>query len=395
MQNIQSIKDDIISIGDIVENNTFSLRIKYDCMKLFFSEHMVSRYSKIVLFFNLNSIVSKAKFKAIHAYKFESLNKQASLVVDDGKLILDEKDLIPYQINAILNTISHYNHFFYHHCGTQPISTVLYFPTPEGYTTHEDLINTLTATVKFIPQVHVAGRINSSIIPYQTHVPSAIMRVLKKELDVRRKETVVLMLNPSLFDWQMNQFVNRVYGVNPSNNTMIYTWGEYISQKLSLPIQLFESSMNLGLELRNAYPAILALKRGSIKDFIPLKFPKITARKTAFFDKLYNPQPELIRILREYGHDSFKCAEALFDYVVSPNTSSPEIKSMYLNLVRAFDFNTRKDVVTIVQQMLPFWTQKLKDKSIASTLSETLTKAKGSQSVNIEWLLEGISHGNE
>lgn len=395
MQKINSVKDDIIDIGDIVENNTFSLRVKYDYMKVFFSENMINRSSKIILFFNLNSIVSRAKFKSIHAYKFKMLNNQAANVIDDGKILLDEKDLIPYQINAILNTISHYNHFFHSYCGTQPISTVLYFPTAEGYTIHEDIIESLTAVVKFIPQIHVAGRINSSIYPYQAHVPTAITHVMKKELDARKKETVIMMINPSLFDWQINRFVNKVYGVNPINNTLIYNWEECVSQKLALPIQLFDDKTNIGLEMRNSYPAILALRRGAVKDFLPPRFPKIVINKTAFSDKNYKAQPEIIRILREYGHNTFAFAEALFDYAVSPTTSSIENKSSYLNLVRAFDFNTRKDVITIVQQMLPFWTQKLKDKSIASTLSNTLTKAKGIQSVNIEWLLEGRSHGNE
>lgn len=390
----QQLKEEILTIGDLVESHTFGLRVRYDAMKQFFSTYPIDKRTKIILYFNLNTILSSIQFRTLHSYKYELMNGNILPVKGKQQLELEEKDLVPYQVVSILNTVAHYNHFFIHNFGMSSISTVFYLPTPEGYTAHESLVESLTTACKFIPGVHMTSRINSNITPYQAHVPTAISSIMKREIDNRKKNLTVLLLGPTPIDWNMQRFVSNVVMIDPSTVNNLYTYNDYLHSRIKLGEDIILRS-DMRQELINAYIPILAFKKSIIRDYLPPKSQKIAYHKFAFADANGVTPPGLISIMRQHGNDTLALADALFDYAVMETSRSDIEKSRYMTVVRALMFEMRKDVSVIVKQMLPFWTQKLKDKSIASTLSTNLTRAKGSHSLNVEWLLEGMSYVGE
>ena len=389
----KKVQDEVIHLGDIVEATSFAYRMRYDRLFQTFPKDTFSPKTKVIILYNLNTIVAKSEHVAVEKY---------AKMIQDGMIRGVDKDeqyrtrdIAPFQALAVLNTIAHYNRFFHHHLHTAPISSALYFPRVDAYEKRASLVDILSLVCKFIPNVHMTSPITGKVDLFQAHVPNAISMLLKRQCDVKRQKLVVLLIGPTPIDWQARRFLPDVYQIDPVYKVdSLLSFEDYLTTYMKLPSDICHDTRYTH-ELINSFGALSPFRKPLMKHYQPLNYPNIHILRHKLGDKNGLATPEFRTFLAECGESPQKMAVNIFDFLVNPKDNSDANREQYLRYFRMVDFDERRDVMQIVKQMLPFWTQKLKDKSISSALSQSFERFKFAQSLNTEWLLEGIEYGVE
>jgi len=383
--------DDVPLLSDIVESSTYCFRTKYVFLdeKIHIDE---TKKNRIIIFININHMLSKMHHRAIEYYK-----KIIPVNFPEELYNNELQNIQYYQTIAILNTIAHYNHYFTDHKKCSAVSSILYFPDDTSYQKHTELVDILKRITKFIPGTHFVDQITGNRPLFQAHVPTMITNHIKKQYKLSNDNLHVYIIGATPIDYMMFKIIPSVYvlqqlkytSINKTYNP-ISTLQDILCEKLHIPSDI-AYSLEYKQELFTIYTTLLILYRSYIQEYFPsLKIPKFNIKTNIIYDKKKKITNDSFKLLlRSPYTTSYELNRIIFNALVI-NSDSEQISREFWKFYYIIESSERSDVKTIISQLLPYWTKKLYESSkLAKTLSSALEVTNKSQTLNIDWLLEG------
>ena len=375
------------SVGEFYDRQSLMYRVKYKYLdNAFLGDGKNNRY---VLVFNLDLLVSNMHRRG---YK-ELIDANASTEKINRAAVL-----------GLINSMAHFNHYFCTRFGFH-ISVAFYFPSVQSYKDHESLCQIISQVCQFLPHMHFITQLPETKPLTQAHVMNALNWTNKKFLQKKNLNLKVLWFHPTIIDRISGFFchcreLEKSYILDPKEENNNQTPDVLSSHKInselfSTPNVLAPFWEDMSIDMKSqAYVPIISTRTRKINSFLNIKDGGFYKPLQSSYLSLLASREKIER-LKVYADlftekGDLKDKDFAFKTHFQKDVQTPAGLDSYHRMVDLIDFKNRTDVISSVETFLPIWTKKLKDKSIAGSLTAYLSV--DGVSLNIEWLLEGVSY---